>query len=178
MTSGTAAMNKDRTPGQSLVLSEGWMRVNDSVMGGISTSRAYMEDDVLHFEGQLSLANNGGFVSLQRPVPEEVFSGSTDLCLNFKLEPGRQLQVRLRDGRGSDGVAYRQSITASGDWQRVQLDIGDFIPVFRGRVLTGYPGVEQTIAPRNIRQVGLLISDKNTTPFHLLVNEMSACTIH
>ena len=43
-----------------------WGVVNDSVMGGISTSRFQQTDDgTLIFAGQLSMENNGGFVSLR-----------------------------------------------------------------------------------------------------------------
>lgn len=35
----------------------------DSVMGGVSTAKLEHDDEQLHFTGQLSLENNGGFAS-------------------------------------------------------------------------------------------------------------------
>lgn len=162
--------------GETLTINEGWTRINDNVMGGISSSKAYVQDDILYFKGQLSLANNGGFVSLQRPLPGNFLSEASALCLRFRMEKDRQFQVRLRADPGGDGVAYRRMITTTGTWQSVQLDIASFIPVFRGRVLTGIPQVAQTIAPETIGQLGLLVGDKNTSPFTLQVNRIWSCS--
>ena len=35
----------------------------DNVMGGVSTAKLEHDDEQLHFTGQLSLENNGGFAS-------------------------------------------------------------------------------------------------------------------
>ena len=45
----------------------GWNVVNDTVMGGVSSGRLAVEDDVLIFSGELSLDNNGGFASVRSP---------------------------------------------------------------------------------------------------------------
>jgi monofunctional biosynthetic peptidoglycan transglycosylase len=43
---------------------EDWRIVNDDVMGGVSSSKLYLnEEQNLVFSGNLSLENNGGFAS-------------------------------------------------------------------------------------------------------------------
>ena len=45
-----------------------WQIVNDSVMGGLSTSQAYEKDNSLIFTGNVSLENNGGFASIRTTI--------------------------------------------------------------------------------------------------------------
>lgn len=66
-----------------------WQSVNDGVMGGRSSGRAALTSErTLRFEGNLSLANNGGFASIRtRPS-------------RLPLAGGDVLIVRVRgDGR-------------------------------------------------------------------------------
>jgi hypothetical protein len=46
---------------------EGWATVDDRVMGGESKSKVVAIDTALHWEGELSLESNGGFVSVRSP---------------------------------------------------------------------------------------------------------------
>ena len=56
-----------------------WRIVNDGVMGGLSSSKAIVNDDnKIIFSGNVSLENNGGFASLRSAVKDynfEKFSG-------------------------------------------------------------------------------------------------------
>ena len=45
-----------------------WTAVNDNVMGGISTGLFTYDGNVSQFTGELSLANNGGFSSVNRTI--------------------------------------------------------------------------------------------------------------
>lgn len=163
------------THAQSLDLSEGWIKVNDNVMGGVSSSQVFMQDDALHFQGQLSLANNGGFVSIRRILPEDFFQSTSAVCVTYKINPHRQFQLRLMGGHRFDGIAYRSLLSGNGQWQTVALQIESFIPVFRGRVLTGLPGVPNSISASEITQLSLLVGDKDTTPFTLQIKSIKAC---
>ena len=43
----------------------GWKVVNDDVMGGVSQGATQAAKNVMVFEGNISLENNGGFSSVQ-----------------------------------------------------------------------------------------------------------------
>ena len=59
-----SSQNKDLINTSNNIGLENWRIVNDDVMGGISTSELYLNDDKnLIFNGNLSLENNGGFAS-------------------------------------------------------------------------------------------------------------------
>ena len=45
-----------------------WRIVNDDVMGGRSTSQAYLAENSMLFKGVVSLENNGGFASVRSPI--------------------------------------------------------------------------------------------------------------
>lgn len=45
-----------------------WQVVTDQVMGGKSQATMHYDNQVVHFNGQVSLANNGGFIQIQWPL--------------------------------------------------------------------------------------------------------------
>ena len=55
---------------------DNWAIVNDDVMGGVSTSNLSLNDQKnLIFNGNLSLANNGGFASSRMIMSDEDLKG-------------------------------------------------------------------------------------------------------
>jgi NADH dehydrogenase [ubiquinone] 1 alpha subcomplex assembly factor 1 len=76
----------------------GWSNVNDTVMGGISTSSAEWESGALVFAGAVSLANNGGFTSLVSPVSVGVgaaMAGAGEIVVAGQGD-GRSYVLQLR----------------------------------------------------------------------------------
>ena len=148
---------------------EPWRSVNDGVMGGISSGGMIRVDDMLRFEGELSLENNGGFASVRRMVDPELSKAKS---VRLKLRgDGREYQFRLRTNDRLDGIAWRAKFRTTGDWQTVNLEIKEFEPVFRGRLLAD-------AGPLNtgeIRQIGLMLADKRPGPFRL---EIKSIEIH
>jgi len=142
-----------------------WRVVNDGVMGGLSQSRFEVDQGVAVFEGQLSLANNGGFASVRRqPQPLDL----NDIA-GFRLKvrgDGRLYQFRVRTDAGLDGVAYRAEFeTQSDQWIWVEIPINQFQPVFRGRIVEGAPALRA----EDIQQLGFLIADRREGPFRLQI---------
>jgi len=45
-----------------------WVYLADRVMGGISEGTAQFEDQVIRLSGEVSTANNGGFIQVRSPV--------------------------------------------------------------------------------------------------------------
>lgn len=140
-----------------------WYAVNDDVMGGVSSGRMTVTDDQLLFHGELSLKNNGGFASVRRRVSEGM-AGSIGIRLTVKGD-GRKYQLRLRQDRNFDGVAWRHEFSSDGSTQVLELMYADFEPVFRGRLVRG----AGPVVPGQITQIGFMIADKTEGAFSLSV---------
>ena len=82
-------------------------------------------------------------------------------------------QVRT-NGR-FDGVSYERSFeTVAGEVVEVELPLAEFRPVFRGRTVPGQP----ELAAAAVRQLGLLISDKQEGSFALEVLALGRAVAH
>ena len=138
-----------------------WQAVNDGVMGGISAGRMVESEDGLRFEGELSLENNGGFASVRRVVEADL-SETGGVLLKLRGD-GRTYQFRLRQNGRFDGIAWRAEFSTSGEWETVELNFGQFQPVFRGRQV---PEAGPVVASR-IRQLGFMLADGQPGPFAL-----------
>ncbi|WP_448556378.1 CIA30 family protein [Thalassotalea montiporae] len=146
-----------------------WQTINDSVMGGISTSRFYFQYDQGEFgygvfEGDVSLANNGGFASIRRVISPD-FSNGGVVRLVVKGD-GRKYQLRLKTHDVYQGAAYVAEFTTKpNQWQQLSFTEDDFSPRFRGRDIQDAPPLKFGDAI----QVGLLIGDKTAGKFKLQV---------
>ena len=103
-TTSTSTTTTTTPPGVTLFSFEapdsvsGWSNVNDTVMGGISTSSAVWESGALVFAGAVSLANNGGFTSLVSPVSGDVgaaMAGAGEIVVAGQGD-GRSYVLQLR----------------------------------------------------------------------------------
>ena len=141
-----------------------WVRVNDSVMGGISQSTIQFSDGIAFFTGHLSLENNGGFASIYRQQDSSVQLSQTAIKIRVKGD-GRVYQLRLRTPE-SYGVSYSASFpTQKDEWLEHTFMPENFNPVFRGRLVLGAPILDF----RQVSRLGFLLADKNPGNFTLLV---------
>ncbi len=149
---------------------DGWVAVNDGVMGGLSQGAPKLKDGVLRFSGNLSLENNGGFssVRMSRAINLEGHSG---IRLRVKGD-GRTYQLRLQtDARyGQWPVSFSGDFpTKAGEWTEVEVPFEALRQSFRGRTLSGYE-----FDPKNIELVGLLLADKKAGAFSIAVEWLQA----
>jgi monofunctional biosynthetic peptidoglycan transglycosylase len=145
---------------------ESWRPVNDGVMGGVSSSRMEAAGEHLVFSGNLSLENNGGFASSRRLVTADL-SGAEKVRLVLRGD-GREYQFRIRQDRYLDGVAWRAMLKTTGDWQTLELDLAEFVPVFRGRTVRD----AGPVTPERITQIGFMLADKNPGGFRLEIRSV------
>jgi NADH dehydrogenase [ubiquinone] 1 alpha subcomplex assembly factor 1 len=147
-----------------------WSSVNDSVMGGRSVSRLTPSGEgTCHFEGRVSLENNGGFASVRTRPADLELGGARSLRLKFRGD-GKTYKLRLRTTDGFNAVNYEVSFTTTtGLWEERDFPIDNFIPVWRGRRVRGASKLD----PGQVRSVGFLISDKQAGPFRLEVKALS-----
>lgn len=148
-----------------------WQIVNDSVMGGVSTSRLRLaEAGIARFSGQLSLANNGGFASVRGSGRLTELSGANAMVLRVKGD-GRTYQLRLRMGSSWRTPAYSASFTTKpGEWQTYYLMIEDFEAGWRGRSVREAPPLD----PADISSIGIFLGDKNPGTFLLDIDWIKA----
>ena len=150
---------------------QSWQIVNDGVMGGLSQSTMTVRENATAlFKGKISLENNGGFASV-RTVPRLYnLEGYTGITFKVKGD-GKRYQFRIRTNNRFDGVAYRAEFdTKAGEWMNITVPFADFVPVFRGRILSNVGAID----PRDILQFGILVTNKKADNFQLEVDWIKA----
>ena len=153
--------------------SPAWQVVNDDVMGGVSTSQfQLLTNGAAIFSGVVSLENNGGFASVRSSAVWENLSGCDAFVLCGRGD-GQRYKFTVRTEPGFDAPVYQTSFTTKrGEWEEHRLAFKDFVPTFRGRVLTDVPPLN----PSKITSLGVLISDQQTGPFRLEMSWIKAAT--
>ncbi len=148
-----------------------YVLINDTVMGGQSNSRFQVNDNHVLYSGNISLENNGGFASVRMlwPFSKEQTKHRSLIKLTVKGD-GLLYQFRLRTDNGFDGAAYVHTFeTLKDKEQTVYLSVDDFVPQFRGRVLTGMPALKLS----DVQQMGILIADKQQGEFSIALFDLS-----
>ena len=141
-----------------------WRIVNDGVMGGISQSSLVLTDAGHgQFSGHVSLANNGGFASVQLNTTIKLAEEKKFIVLRVKGD-GKRYEFRLK-GEISQSESYVHQFTTSGEWENIKLPISEFYPQFRGRKLN-IPNFNF----ENIEQLSFLIANKQEEDFELLID--------
>lgn len=142
-----------------------WTAVNDTVMGGVSSS-AVQVDDTVQFTGTLSLEQNGGFTSMRAPLPPGALQNARALRMTLRGD-GRRYELTLRR---SDvplrAGSYRVYVDTQAEGETVvELPLADFRPTSFGRSVAGAPALDA--APDRVNVIGVLLADKQPGPFSL-----------
>ena len=148
-----------------------WAAIDDGVMGGVSGSRI-RHDPAGHavFEGIVSLENNGGFASVRSRPLDLGAPGAAGYSLDVRGD-GKRYKLNLRTDDAFDGVNYQAAFEApAGTWTLVRLPLSGFRPTLRGRSVPDAPPLD----PARVRQIGLMISDRQAGPFALAVRSIRA----
>ena len=165
------ATNKTLCDFQAATHSPAWEVVNDDVMGGVSTSQfQVLTNCCAVFSGTVRLENNGGFASVRSAPVRENLTGLAAFVLRVRGD-GRRYKFSVRTGAGFDTPLYQCSFTTKpGEWEEHRLTFSDFVPTFRGRMLTDVPPLN----PAKVNSVGFLVSDKQAGPFRLEIGWIKA----
>jgi NADH dehydrogenase [ubiquinone] 1 alpha subcomplex assembly factor 1 len=141
-----------------------WRIVNDGVMGGISKSSVELTSDGHgRFSGHVSLANSGGFASIQLNKTIQIAREKKFIVLRVKGD-GKRYEFRLKS-EIRQNESYVHQFTASGEWENIKLVISEFYPQFRGRKLN-IPNFNF----ENIEQLSFLIANGQDEDFELLID--------
>jgi len=147
-----------------------WSAIDDGVMGGVSRSQLRHDPaGYAMFEGHVSLERNGGFASVRsRPLPLGV-QGGVGYLLDVRGD-GKRYKLNLRTDDAFDGVNYQAAFEPpAGEWTLVRVPLTAFRPSFRGRGVLDAPALD----PSRVRQVGLMIADRQEGAFALAVRSIS-----
>ena len=148
---------------QTATQANAWQVVNDDVMGGVSASRFSLTNGIATFQGEVSLERNGGFASV-RSLPASHGLAGCDTFLVRVRGDGRRYKFTARTERDFNSPIYQCAFaTRAGEWKDYRLPAKEFIPSFRGRVLTGEPPLDLA----KVVSVGFLISDQQAGGFRL-----------
>jgi len=144
-----------------------WMVVNDGVMGGISRSKFRLHSKgYLVFEGQLSTDYGGGFASLRSDYVNWEIANFDGIIIKVRGD-GKIYQFRCRMGNDYYDISYQSSFKSKKKlWQEIRLPFREFVPTYRGRIVKGMPYLD----PKDIRSIGLMISEKQVGDFRLDVS--------
>jgi len=147
-----------------------WQVVNDDVMGGVSTSSFRLTNGAAVFQGEVSLENNGGFASVRSLPARHDLAGCDAFIIRVRGD-GRRYKFTARTDRSFDSAIYQAVfMTKKGEWQEHRLPLKQFVPTFRGRVLSGEPPLD----PAKVTSVGFLIADQQDGPFRLEIGWIHA----
>jgi len=138
-------------------------------MGGVSESSSTWVNKQLVFSGNLSLENNGGFVSCFGPVDEKLpslMNGSTAIRLRATGD-GKTYLFQLRS---DDGTNYVQRFISTAQKDRVYvLPLSDFTSVdWRLAEMADAPAMKTN----NIYQMGIYLVDQQTGPFRIAITSI------
>lgn len=149
---------------------DAWTPIDDCVMGGISNSRL-LHDPAGHavFEGNVSLERNGGFASVRSAPAARGRAGAQTCVLNVQGE-AKHFKLNFLTEDAFDGLNYQATFTPDPDrWQNLLILLAEFRPSFRGREVPGAPPLD----PARLRQVGLMIAERQAGPFVLAIRRIS-----
>jgi len=112
---------------------QAWYFVSDQVMGGVSHGevRNYAEEGQVQtcLQGQVSLANNGGFIQMQWVLDAQVdlaqFSG---FYVDWRGQAPNLAMHLKTDQLMRPWQSYRHTAQTSAQWQRQCFAFEDFLP--------------------------------------------------
>ncbi len=141
-----------------------WQVVDDVVMGGRSSGHFSLnEEGHAVFEGEVSLANNGGFSSVDYNFKELQTSDYSKVVIRLKGD-GKKYQFRVK---ADEYYSYAAEFGTSGEWEEIEIPFKEMYPTYRGRNLDkpNYDG-------ESMNRVTLLIGNKKEQNFKLLIDKI------
>ena len=140
--------------------------VNDGVMGGVSQSSLRPDPEGLFFEGNVSLANNGGFASMRFPAR---FSRATHSLELVARGQSNRYKFTLRTEKKASQVLYESDFLAEASWQTYRFVEEEFESTYRGRFVQA-----PALSFSDVSEFGILIADKQEGDFRLQIQTLTA----
>jgi monofunctional biosynthetic peptidoglycan transglycosylase len=146
-----------------------FFKADDGVMGGKSISSMTLENKILIFKGNLSLANNGGFASSFFSVNFPNLANYSTLRLRVKGD-GRRYGCSIISALNISSVVHRYYFNTVKDvWIEVDIPFADFYPTRRWETLPSTLKINK----ESITSIGFIIADKVENTFKLEIESIS-----
>jgi hypothetical protein len=143
---------------------QNWNVVDDTVMGGISSSQFNLNSEGFGvFNGTVSLENNGGFSSVRYQLKRTEVTKYTKIKLRIKGD-GKNYQFRIKSN-SRNYYSYISTFSTTNDWQDIEITLKDMYPSFRGRRLN-----ISNFSNDFIEQIVFLIANKKNEDFKLIID--------
>jgi len=141
-----------------------WYTRNDTVMGGVSSSRVRVKGGVLAFTGRVRLDNGGGFSGIRSNPSRFDLSAFSSLTLRVKGD-GKRYALQLGTST-ANGVTYRNEFdTVAGRWTEVTIPLKSLRPTRSGERVRG-PALD----PSQVAFFGIVIGNNRAERFALEVD--------
>lgn len=145
-----------------------WSIINDGVMGGLSQSKAILEGDAVLFAGNVSLKNNGGFVSLRSAMGNYDLSAYTHCEIRFKSDKDRMFELLIEKETPFYLPKFRAKFASkTKDWETFTIPLKELEVSRMGNTL------QQGIDPKiltGIQRIGFILADKQEGSFQLWID--------
>lgn len=145
-----------------------WSIINDGVMGGLSQSEAILDADGLLFTGNVSLKNNGGFVSLRSALGDYDLSSYSHCEIRFKSDTDRKFEVLIEKDTPFYLPKFRAKFGGDNkEWQTVTIPLQDFEISRMGNTIQAGIDLERL---KGIQRIGFILADKQEGSFNLWID--------
>ena len=149
----------DTAMAENLIKTGQWSYLADTVMGGVSEGSAEFinsgSDKTIRLTGEVSTANNGGFIQVRSSVPWELAKGKIGIRLKIKGN-GDQYYLHIRNSSTRlPWHYYQQSFETTATWQEIKIPFQSFI---KSSSL-----MQTVIRQRTIKTIGIVAYGKNHT---------------
>ena len=131
-----------------------WDYVSDQVMGGVSEGSARLGTDndtgdaYAHMVGDVSTANNGGFIQLRTRLSSGADKNAAGIYIKVRGN-GQKYYIHLRTkGTMMPWQYYQGAFDVSEQWQVIRLPLDSFKP--------SGSWLRKTALPKSIRSVGIV----------------------
>ncbi|MDX1666413.1 MAG: CIA30 family protein [Saprospiraceae bacterium] len=146
--------------------SSSWTVVDDGVMGGLSEGRFFINSQGHGvFEGNVSLANNGGFSLIRHRFAQKSIDGYQRAMIRLKGD-GKRYQFRIK-ANANQRHSYIAYFDSSGEWETITISLKDMYPAFRGRTLN-----LPNYSAKKISEIAFLIGNEKEESFRLEIDRI------
>ena len=144
-----------------------WYVVSDGVMGGQSFGELETTKNSLKFNGEVSLANNGGFSSIRSPYQSKDLSVFSEVTIRYK-STGRNFSFQLQRYEPWYLPNYKVLLeNTQGTWKELVVNVMEFKEYRVGRY-TGSSISSEDLS--RIIRMGLITEEKKEGPFEIEVD--------
>jgi hypothetical protein len=152
---------------------DGWVVVDDGVMGGRSSGIVEFAGSEMRFTGEL-ITRGGGFTSVRLPLDGQELANTDRIVMRVRADDRAYGLTMEDDGRSSRrAISHRADLAfdqPTDDWTTVSLPYGALEPTVFGQPVDADP-----FDPDRATEFGIIIADGADGAFALSVDWIDAC---